>query len=166
MFRLTLRAVDKGANAALPGLVTVLAVLLQSTPSPLPSGVMPDVALMLVFVAAVARPSYFPLWLCFVCGVLTDLLGASVIGIHSLIYICVHAFAVSQALHFRMLSLMWIGFSMAVLGSNALQWLAAMASSGAWIDPTVLLTGVIVSIAAFPLLTYPLQRAIGVSRNG
>ena len=49
----------------------------HAVPVPLPKALVPDFVLMLVFVAAAFRTEVFPVWLCFLLGLLADLLGGT-----------------------------------------------------------------------------------------
>ena len=93
-------------------LVTIVAV---SMPTPVNYLYIPDVLLMVIYVAAAFRSDIFPVWLCFLAGLLADLLGGSPPGLQAALFIAVHAFAVSQRKHLNAVLFLWGGFALAAL---------------------------------------------------
>lgn len=157
--------VERAWSGALPGLIIATFTMALTAPSPLPSALMPDFVLMLVFVAAAFKPQAFPVWLCFLLGLLADLLGSTPPGMQAVTFIVVHGFASSQRRHFGFVQFLWGGFVLVAACTMLFRWGLLSAYHAAWLDPEPLLTNAVVSTVVFPIVCYPLQWLIGGARH-
>ena len=157
---------DRTWTMALPGLVTLMFILGLTVPSPMPSTLMPDFVLMLVYLAAAFRSEAFPVWLCFLLGLVADLLGATPPGLQAATFVAVHAFAASQRRHLGLVQFLWSGFALVVGGTLLFRWGLLSSYYGIWLDAEPLMTNAAVSMVVFPIVSYPLQWMIGGGRYG
>jgi rod shape-determining protein MreD len=148
-------------QAALPGLVCLAAVIAMAAPSPIPPSAMPDLVLMLVYLAAAFRAAAFPVWLCFLFGLLSDLLGSTPVGMQAAVFLATHAFAASQRRHLDLALLLWGGFAIVAAAAGLFRWGLISAYHGLWLDAEPILLNVAVTAALFPFVAEPLRRAIG-----
>lgn len=157
--------VERAWGGALPGLIIAIFTMGLTAPSPLPSALMPDFVLMLVFIAAAFRAAAFPVWLCFLLGLLADLLGSTPPGMQAVTFIAVHGFASSQRRHFGYVQFLWGGFVLVAASTMLFRWGLLSAYHTDWLDPEPLFTNAVVSTVVFPIVSYPLQWLIGGARH-
>ncbi|ANK82291.1 rod shape-determining protein MreD [Minwuia thermotolerans] len=114
---------------ALPGLVTVLLILVGSVPigAPLVGPVLPAFGMIAVFVFAVQRPDLMPHWLAFLIGLAQDLVTGGPLGLNALLLMVVQAVCAGQRrfLVGRPFALAWAGFAVIALPAALAQWLIA-----------------------------------------
>lgn len=143
-------------------LVTIVAV---SMPTPVNYLYIPDVLLMVIYVAAAFRSDIFPVWLCFLAGLLADLLGGSPPGLQAALFIAVHAFAVSQRKHLNAVLFLWGGFALAALAGAVFRWAVLSVSAGSWLSSEPFFVNAVISLVVFPVVSRPLQGLIGGIRD-
>lgn len=148
--------------AALPGLVTVLLILIGSVPlgAPLVGPVLPAFGMIAVFVFAVQRPDLMPHWLAFLLGLTQDLVTGGPLGLNALLLLILQAVCAAQRrfLVGRPFALAWAGFAVLALPAALCQWLIASLYFAAIvpISDVMLQTGV--TVALFPFVAAPLLR--------
>lgn len=116
-----LRRLDAVARAAFPGISALLLMVLVSTPVGLPSA-LPAVTLGCVFFWSVFRPGAMGPPLCFLLGLLQDLLGFAPLGIGVLTLLLTHG-AVLRLRRFlvrRSFWVVWLVYAGAAAGAAAL----------------------------------------------
>ena len=133
----------------------------MTVPVPLPKALVPDFVLMLVFVAAAFRTEVFPVWLCFLLGLLADLLGGTPPGMQAAAFTGVHAFASSQRPHLQLTQFLWVGFFVAAAAIAGFRWALMSGYHQAWLDTGPMLTNLALTVLAFPIVSAPLQWLIG-----
>lgn len=156
---------ERLTNSLLPGTVVGLFILLLIIPAPVPKAMIPDIALMLVFTAAVFRARAFPVWLSFTLGLLADVLGGTPPGMQAAVFTGVHAFATSQQRHLRQTAFLWGGFVLVAAGAALFRWLLLSAYHQAWLEPWPMLTNMGLTVLVFPLVSAPLCWLLGGERD-
>jgi len=152
---------DRFWRNALPGLIITLFILASLVPTPVPGSLVPDMVLMLVFLAAAFRQDAFPVWLCFLLGLLADLLGGTPPGLQAAVFVGTHAFAHSQRVHLRLVQFLWSGFGLVMILATVFRWSLLSGYYGVWLEPGPLTTNLAISVFVFPIVAYPLQWLIG-----
>lgn len=119
-----LRRLDALARAAFPAITTALMMVLVSAPVGLPSA-MPAVALACVFFWTLFRPAAMSPLMCFVLGLLQDLLTFSPLGIGILTMLVVHGLVLRlrRFLARQPFWLVWLVFSGFAAGAALLGFL-------------------------------------------
>ena len=164
---MTLRSIgmfERVWSGALPSLIIGIFILGMTAPSPIHSALMPDFVLMLIFVTAAFRIEAFPVWLCFLLGLMADLLGSTPPGMQALTFVLVHGFASSQRRHLVLVQFLWGGFLLAAGATMLFRWALLSAYHTAWLDLEPLLVNAVISVIVFPVVSYPLQCLVGGAR--
>lgn len=156
---------ERLTDALWPGSAVGLFILLLIVPAPVPKAMIPDIVLMLVFIAAVFRTRSFPVWLAFALGLLADVLGGTPPGMQAAVFTGVHAFATSQRRHFRQTMFLWGGFLLAAAGAALFRWLLLSAYHEAWLELWPMLTNMGLTVLVFPLVSAPLCWLLGGGRD-
>lgn len=147
--------------ASLPGLVLAVFVLLLVVPAPVPTALIPDFVLILVFLSATYRINVFPIWLAFLLGLLADVLGGTPPGLQAAIFIGVHAFARAGHGQSGPLLFLWAAFGLLVVAATLFRWAMMSGYYQVWLDPLPLITNMALTTAAFPLAAPGLRWLIG-----
>lgn len=161
----TVGITDRVWSGALPSVGMAAIILALTSPSPVPSALMPDFVLMLVFVAAAFRADAFPVWLSFLFGLMADLLGSTPPGMQAATFVIVHGFAASQRRHLRLVQFLWGGFVLVAGCTMLFRWGLLSAYYSVLLDPEPLMINAAVSIMVFPIAAYPLQWMIGGAQH-
>ncbi len=156
---------DRVWHTALPGVIATAFILGLTAPSPVPNALLPDFVLMLVYVAATFRADAFPVWLCFLLGLIADLLGSTPPGMQAVTFVLLQGFASSQRRHLGLVQFLWSGFVLVAGITMLFRWGLLSAYHAAWLDPEPLVSNAVISVLAFPLVSYPLQWLIGGGRH-
>lgn len=145
--------------------VFLLTILASSLPTPVNFLYIPDVLLMVVYLAAAFRSDVFPVWLCFTAGLLSDLLGGSPPGLQAALFIAVHAFAVSQRTHLNAVLFLWSGFALVALAGGGFRWVVLSVSAGSWLSSEPFFVNAVITLIVFPVISEPLQILIGSKQD-
>lgn len=151
---------------AWPAILMVVTVLAMTAPSPFPGALLPDFVFMLVYLSAAFRHEAFPVWLCFLLGLMADLLSGAPPGMQAITFLAVHAFATSQRFHLRLVQFLWGGFLMLATGAALFHWLLLSAYYEVWLGPEPFIANAAISILVFTVASTPLQWLIGGNRYG
>lgn len=145
---------------AIPGLVSLVLVLLGSLPIGVPflGPVLPAFGLIAVHVFALQRPDLMPHWLAFALGLVTDLLSGGPLGLTALVFLGVQALSASQrrVLIGRPFVLGWAAFVAVALAAAGVSWLIACVYFLDFVNPAAALLQVAVTVTLFPLVAAPL----------
>ena len=153
-----LQRVDTWLRQALPGLLTLLLVLLSVAPLRLPdyAAVTPGLVLISVFYWTVHRPDLFrPLHAC-ILGLLDDVLSGSALGVNAMVLVLVsqHRFFVGKGF-----ALVWSVFGVVAPLAIALTALLSLLAARVAPDPAVVLVQALLTIALYPPVAWLLGRA-------
>lgn len=148
------------ARLSVPQLVLLCLVLfnLLTIPMPLVGQVQPYFVLMAVYYWAIYRPTIVPPALCFVVGLLMDILSGGVMGVQAFILVVVQAVVRSQRrfLMGQTYLVLWFFFGVVALAYGALLWALWGLVSWAWRLPLPALFDMGVSFLLFPFVSLAL----------
>ncbi|WP_417519195.1 rod shape-determining protein MreD [Minwuia sp.] len=146
---------------ALPGLLTIVLVLMGTVPigAPLLGPALPSFGLIAVFVWATHRPDLLPHWLAFGIGLTQDLVLGGPLGMNALIFLIVQGICASQRRFIagRPFLLGWLGFAIIAVAVAIAQWVIACAYLVALVPIEASLMQATITIALFPLIAAPLM---------
>ncbi len=150
-------------RAILPGLVTLIAVLLVVLPFGVPffAVVTPFLFLMAVYYWSIYRPDLLPPAAVFAIGILQDILTGGPVGMLALVLLLVQALAVSQrtVLLGQVFSVEWAGFLLVALGAGLASWLLASGYNLAVVPPGPFLAQGLITAALYPVGSWLFTRA-------
>lgn len=119
---------DRGLRAAVPGLSTLVFVLLGVVPLHLPvfGPISPLLALIPLYYWAIHRPDLMTFTLAFAVGLIHDALVGAPLGIHSLVYLVCYwtAFSQRRFLAGKGFFVLWWGMLLVSMLAVGLEWLA------------------------------------------
>lgn len=151
------------ARRVVPGLTTVLLVLLAQLPVPLPffPDIAPALPLMAVYYWVVFRPDLMPRVMVFAIGLFHDALIGAPFGLTALIYLLTQAFVLSQRrfLVGKPFWIFWSGFAVVAPAAAFLTWSLASLLRGAVLPADVVLVGVVLTVVTFPVVAWVLLRS-------
>lgn len=149
--------------STIPFLLTILAIILSSTPIQLPGTppAMPPFGLMAIFFWAVHRPNLMPPVLCFVAGVFADLVSGGPLGLSALTFLLVHRFVNTERgiLAGRLFLVVWFGFSVVALAASAFVWLFTMGFHMTLLSPTPVIVQFLLAVSLYPIVAFLLASA-------
>lgn len=148
--------IDHFARMLLPGLCTLLLLLLSLVPIGLSGlALFPiEVCLISIYYWAIFRPSAMPFWFVFLLGVLRDALMGMPLGVASLIFILFRLAVLSQqrSLVKETFWATWVGFGLITIPALLLQWLLVSAFDRALLPVQDVVMQWIVTFGLYPLL--------------
>ena len=154
--------VDRLGRRLAPFVTTVLLVVLNAIPLPLPDyrTVMPFLPLMAVFYWALYRPAFMPAAAVFVIGVLEDVFSGAPLGFNALLFLVVHGLVRSQRrlLAGRGFFHVWVAFAVVMCVTGAVNYLSATVVLGGAVRPEPALAQLLLTLALFPCLAWVLVR--------
>jgi rod shape-determining protein MreD len=149
---------DGAARRAAPATVTLLLVLIGTTPlqAPFYGSIAPMFALMSIYYWAIHRPDLMPLSLVFAIGLVHDVLTGAPLGIHSFVFLVCHWIVYGQRrfLVGRAFGVLWWGFFMMMLMAAALEWAAFSAYFARVMPVEPVLFRTLLTVALFPVLAW------------
>lgn len=123
--------IDHFARMLVPGICTVLLLLLSLTPIGLSGmALFPiDVCLISIYYWAIFRPAALPFWFVFLLGIVRDALMGMPLGLSSLIFILFRLVVLSQQRYLikETFWATWAGFGIVAIPTLTVQWLLASA---------------------------------------
>lgn len=153
---------DRAARRVSPFVVTVMLVILNAIPLPIPDyrSIVPLVPLMAIYYWALYRPDLMPIGAVFLVGVLEDVLTGSPLGLNAFLFLVVHSLIRSRR---RMIAgkgflVAWIVFLLVVLGVGLTSWLVASLLYDAPIRIEPALTQLALTLVLYPCLAWLLIR--------
>ena len=139
----------------LPGLVTLLAVLVAVLPLGISFAavVTPFLSLMAVYYWSIYRPDLLPPAAVFAIGVLQDILTGGPVGLLALVLLLVQALAVSQRriLLGQGFTVEWAGLLLVTAGAGLVSWLLASVYYLALVPPLPFVVQALITAALYPL---------------
>ncbi|WP_416897858.1 MAG: rod shape-determining protein MreD [Minwuia sp.] len=147
---------------ALPGVLTLLLVLMETVPigAPLLGPVLPSLTLISVFVWSTQRPDLMPHWLAFSIGLIQDLVIGGPLGLNALLLLVIQGVCTSQRRFLaagRPFLLVWLGFAIVALPAALAQWIIACIYFTAVLPITDSLIQAALNVALFPVAAAPLM---------
>lgn len=139
----------------------VLLFLLNLTAIPVPHAglIKPQLVLMAVYYWAIFRPTLIPTWLCFIVGILLDILSGMPPGLQAFVLVAVQSIVRDQR-KFMMAQpfiSIWAIFGFVATAAAMIQWaLFGLANEMQWPALVPLGASVIVTMCLFPVVTLAL----------
>jgi len=153
---------NRAARHAAPFVITVLLVVLNAIPLPVPDyrSIVPLVPLMAIYYWALYRPDLMPSGAVFVVGILEDVLTGAPLGLNALLFLLVHSLIRSRR---RMIAgkgfaVAWVVFLLVVLGAGVVSWLVASLLYDAPIRMEPAITQLMLTLVLYPCLAWLLIR--------
>ena len=153
---------DRAARHVAPFVITVMLVVLNAIPLPVPDyrSIVPLIPLMAIYYWALYRPDLMPPLAAFGLGFIQDALSGTPLGVGSLAFLILHGVAVSQRKAFvgKPFLLVWFGLAVATLIAGVASWALASVILGGFIPPDRPLFQALATIALFPCFAWVLVR--------
>lgn len=149
---------DRIARNIVPGLLTLILVMMSAVPFYIPgyAPVAANWALMAVFYWAVYRPELMPNTVVFALGLFLDILVGTPPGMNALVLVLVRASVVTQARMFRGTSfvVLWWGFGVVTICAALVIWLLSAGLSMTMLSLQPVLFQAALTTALFPFLVW------------
>lgn len=149
---------DRIARNIVPGLLTLILVMMSAVPFYIPgyAPVAANWALMAVFYWAVYRPELMPNTVVFALGLFLDILVGTPPGMNALVLVLVRASVVTQARMFRGTSfvVLWWGFGVVAICAALVIWLLSAGLSMTMLSLQPVLFQAALTTALFPFLVW------------
>jgi rod shape-determining protein MreD len=146
--------IDWLGRVAVPGLITMIFVLLGMVPLPLPffHSLGPGLALAAVYHWSIHTPYLLRAPMAFAIGLLGDLLGAAPLGVGALVMLLAQVVVESQR---RLLVggsflMVWWGYMVVAATAGSVSWLLVSLTSGSLMDPTATVFAYLWSLCVYP----------------
>lgn len=149
----------------LPIAILTILVLLSALPLPAGHGPLPDLVLVVLYIACARRPAAISPGTVFILGLLQDLLSSTPFGLHALVFILVHAASSRAAELHKSFLLYWLGFVPVAVVAMAVSWLVIAIHHASFVSLDLILPRTLASILAFPLIVIPYQWIAGVHHD-
>ena len=138
-----------------------LLFLLNLTAVPVPHAglIKPHLVLMAVYYWAIFRPTLIPTWLCFIVGILLDILSGMPPGLQAFVLVVTQSLVRDQRkfLMAQPYISIWAIFGLVVAMAAAIQWvLYGLANDMQWLALTPLAASVLVTFCLFPVVSLAL----------
>lgn len=153
---------DRAARHVAPFVITVMLVILNAIPLPVPDyrSIVPLIPLMAIYYWALYRPDLMPIGAVFLVGILEDVLTGAPLGLNALLFLLVHSLIRSRR---RMIAgkgfvVVWVAFMLVVLGAGIISWLVASLLYDAPIRLEPAATQLMLTLALYPCLAWLLIR--------
>ncbi len=138
-----------------PTLALVFSILVMEVPVRLLGGLlpMPILPFIIIFLYGNYEPEALPAPVLFFCGLLHDLLYGAALGVWPSAYLVLHFLVTSQSdyLHGRLQRVVWLAFSVAVLGVGGLIWVEQSLLARGWLPMLPLIYQLFMTIAVYRL---------------
>jgi rod shape-determining protein MreD len=149
---------DLVARSLSPIAITLLLVMISVLPMQIPffGTVSPVLALMTVYYWSIFRPDLMPSFAVFGAGLFQDILSGTPLGVFAFVFLLVHVTVVSQRRLFigNSFVVMWWGFMLVAVGSQALVWGITSLLSMTLISPSGVLFQVFLALSLFPCFAW------------
>ena len=146
-----------------PGLSTILLILLTQLPVPIPffPNVAPAMPLMAIYYWVVFRPDLMPLILIFAAGLFHDALIGAPFGLTALIYILAHAFVLNQRrfLAGKSFWVFWAGFAIVALVAMFSTYVMASILREAIMPADAVFMCMVLTVVTFPVVAWALLQS-------
>lgn len=153
---------DGLARRLTPFGLTLVLLLVSLVPTHVPgfARIVPMLALMSIYHWVIHRPDLLPPIAAFAAGVLHDFLAGMPIGVTAVVFLAVHAVLVSQRRFFvgKTFAVMWMGFVLVAAAAAAASWGLVSAYNVRLVDPSAPTHQFLITVGAFPVVTWLLMR--------
>ena len=153
---------DRAARHVAPFVITVMLVVLNAIPLPVPDyrSIVPLIPLMAIYYWALYRPDLMPIGAVFLVGILEDVLTGAPLGLNAFLFLLVHSLIRSRS---RMIAgkgfaVVWIVFMLVLLGAGIVSWLVASLLYDAPIRMAPAVTQLMLTLVLYPCLAWLLIR--------
>ncbi len=158
------RKAEHAARLLVPQILLIVLLLLNMASLPLPyaDSIKTHFVLMAIYYWAIYRPTLIPPSLCFLIGLLMDVMGGFALGLNAMVLVIVQWLVRDQRkfLMGQPYIVIWAVFGLVALCSTLLQWALNGLSNGMqWPEPMPVIAGTMVSLFLFPLVTLVLVMA-------
>lgn len=153
---------DRAVRHVAPFAVTVMLVVLNAIPLPIPDyrSIVPLVPLMAVYYWALYRPDLMPVGAVFVVGLLEDVLTGAPLGLNAFLFLLVHGLIRSRRrlIAGKGFAIVWVVFMLVVLGVGFVSWVVASLLYDASIRLEPAITQLMLTLVLYPCLAWLLIR--------
>ncbi len=150
------------ASYLVPLATTFIVTLVAVLPLPIPYYAItaPSLTLIAVFYWMVFRPDLMPTVGLFAIGIVNDALSGAPLGLSSLIYLITYMVILSQRRFIvgQSFLILWCAFGLLAPAVLLLNWVVLSLMREAVLSPLAALSGIALTVLAFPLLAWPLVR--------
>lgn len=154
---------DLVARSLTPMAITLLLAVISVLPMQIPSfgAVSPVLSLMAVYYWSIFRPDLMPSVAVFGAGLFQDILSGTPLGAFALVFLLVRLTVVSRQRFFigNSFVVMWWGFMLVAVGSQALVWEITSLLSMTLISPSGVAFQVFLTLSLFPCFAWLFFRA-------
>lgn len=154
--------VDHGVRQLSPFATTVLLVVLNAIPLPIPDyrTIVPFVPLMAVYYWAIYRPDLMPVLAVFFIGLLQDVLSGAPLGFNAFLFLATHGIVRSQRRFIlgHGFFVVWAIFVMIVAGVGGVSWLVATILYRSAVPSAPAVAQLALTLAAFPFVAWILLK--------
>ncbi|MBL6934295.1 MAG: rod shape-determining protein MreD [Alphaproteobacteria bacterium] len=154
---------DLVARSLTPMAITLLLAVISVLPMQIPSfgAVSPVLSLMAVYYWSIFRPDLMPSVAVFGAGLFQDILSGTPLGAFALVFLLVRLTVVSRRRFFigNSFVVMWWGFMLVAVGSQALVWEITSLLSMTLISPSGVAFQVFLTLSLFPCFAWLFFRA-------
>jgi rod shape-determining protein MreD len=148
--------------ALLPTCTLLLLALLSVLPLRIPgyAAVTPAFVVMGLYYWTVYRPDLLAPMAVFLVGMFSDLLSGTPLGVSALALLSVRGAVMPQRRYFvgRLFPFVWMGFTLAAAAALGFQWAIGSIYNGVFLDPRIVALQWVLTVAAFPPVSYLLMR--------
>ena len=162
MIDTALERLDRSVRSLAPFVISVILIMFSTLPFYLPGygqiGI--QVGLVSVFYWSIYRPDLFPSVAALALGLWQDFLAGSPLGLQALIFLLANWAIVSQRKFFqgKSFSVVWWGFSTVVMITAAFSWAVVCLLNLTLINPLAAAFQALLTIGAFPFMSWILAR--------
>ncbi len=155
---LSFQKAENGLRFLVPQVLLFVLLLLNMASLPLPhaAAIKTHFVLMAVYYWSIYRPGLVPPVLCFIAGIVMDVLGGFALGLNAFILIVVQ-WLVRDQRRFLMgqpYIVIWAVFGLVAFCATMAQWgLSGLSSDMRWPEPLPIVAGTMVSLFLFPVVT-------------
>ena len=154
---LSARKAEQTARLLVPQgvLLGLLMLNMASLPLPYANGVKNHLVLMAVYYWAIYRPTLVPPVFCFLLGLAMDVLAGFPLGVNACVLVTVQWLVRDQRkfLIAQPYIVIWAVFGLVAAMATLLEWVLMGLRDWDWQDPLPPLTGTIISLFLFPVVT-------------
>jgi rod shape-determining protein MreD len=154
----------------LPTCTLLLLAVIAVVPLRIPgyAAVTPAFVLMGLYYWTVYRPDLMPPLAVFAIGLFADLLTGTPLGVQPLVLLTVRGVVMPQRRYFvgRLFPFVWTGFTLAAAGALGFAWAIGSVYNGVFLDPRAVALQWVLTVAAFPPVSYLLMRLQRLSAIG
>lgn len=157
-----LSQLDEFARGLVPLGLTLLLVLLETSPLPIPNfaTVAPALSLSGLYYWALHRPDLMPPAAVFCVGALLDIVSGTSLGVNALVLLVAYGAVLSQRRFVlgKPFAIVWFGFLLTVVLAGLLGWIILSVLNGHVLNPQRLMAQTVVTVLVYPVVAWVVGR--------